>query len=95
MALEELWGVVVSAVHRVLQSTESIAPAIRRRSSRVRSFVEREEISRGIAAGRTIRAQLLQHKSALLLLLPPVLEAASLPVEQFGAWKLPDQVAAE
>ena len=45
-----------SAVHRVLQATGGIAPALRRRSSRVLSFVEREEISRGIAAGRTIRA---------------------------------------
>src|SRR5262250_1466926 len=40
-----------SAVRRVLESTGGIAPTIRRRSSRVLSFVEREEISRGIAAG--------------------------------------------
>jgi hypothetical protein len=45
-----------TAVHRVLQSTGGIAPALRRRSSRVLSLVEREEISRGIAAGCTIRA---------------------------------------
>jgi IS30 family transposase len=45
-----------SAIHRVLQSTGGIAPAERRRSSRVLSLVEREEISRGIAAGYTIRA---------------------------------------
>ena len=45
-----------AAVHRVLQCTGGIAPAIRRRSSRVLSLVEREEISRGIAAGCTIRA---------------------------------------
>jgi IS30 family transposase len=45
-----------SAVRRVLEPTGGIAPAIRRRSSRVLSFVEREEISRGIAAGHTIRA---------------------------------------
>ena len=45
-----------SAVRRVLESTGGIAPTIRRRSSRVLSFVEREEISRGIAAGQSIRA---------------------------------------
>lgn len=45
-----------SAVRRVLEPTGGIAPAIRRRSSRVLSFVEREEISRGIAAGQGIRA---------------------------------------
>jgi IS30 family transposase len=46
----------VTAIHRVLQSTGGITPAPRRRSSRVLSLVEREEISRGIAAGYTIRA---------------------------------------
>ena len=45
-----------TAVHRVLQATGGITPAIGCRSSRVLSLVEREEISRGIAAGRTIRA---------------------------------------
>jgi hypothetical protein len=45
-----------SAVRRVLESTGGIAPTIRRRSSRVLSFVEREEISRDIAAGQSIRA---------------------------------------
>ena len=45
-----------SAVHRVLQCTGGIAPAERCRSSRVLSLVEREEVSRGIAAGATIRA---------------------------------------
>ena len=45
-----------SAVRRVLESTGGIAPSIRRRSSRVLSFVEREEISRGMAAGQSIRA---------------------------------------
>lgn len=37
-----------SAVRRVLEATGGIAPTIRRRSSRVLSFVEREEISRGM-----------------------------------------------
>ena len=45
-----------AAVRRVLEPTGGIAPAIRLRSSRVLSLVEREEISRGIAAGCTIRA---------------------------------------
>src|SRR5215469_4972024 len=44
-----------TAVHRVLQATGGLTPAIRCRSSRVLSLVEREEISRGIAAGNTIR----------------------------------------
>jgi IS30 family transposase len=45
-----------SAVRRVLECTGGIAPSERRRSSRVLSLVEREEVSRGIAAGDTIRA---------------------------------------
>jgi Helix-turn-helix domain len=45
-----------SAMHRVLQCTGGIAPAERRRSSRVLRLFEREEVSRGIAAGHTIRA---------------------------------------
>ena len=45
-----------SAVRRVLESTGGISPPTRRRSPRVLSFVEREEISRGIAAGQGIRA---------------------------------------
>ena len=45
-----------SNVYRVLEATGGITPAERRRSSRVLSFGEREEISRGIAAGDTLRA---------------------------------------
>jgi IS30 family transposase len=45
-----------TTIHRVLQATGGIAPAQRTRSSRVLSFGEREEISRGIAAGRSFRA---------------------------------------
>jgi hypothetical protein len=45
-----------SSVNRVLQSTGGIKLAERFRSSRVLSLAEREEISRGIAAGGTIRA---------------------------------------
>jgi IS30 family transposase len=43
-------------LYRVLEATGGITPAQRRRSSRVLSFREREEISRGIAAGETFRA---------------------------------------
>ena len=45
-----------SSIHRVLQCTGGIAPEERRRSPRALSLLEREEISRGIAAGQTIRA---------------------------------------
>lgn len=45
-----------AAVHRVLQTTGGISPAVRRRSPRVLSIGEREEISRGLAAGSSIRA---------------------------------------
>ena len=40
-----------TTIHRVLQVTGGIAPARRSRSTRVLSFGEREEISRGVAAG--------------------------------------------
>jgi len=43
-------------IHRVLQASGGIAPPQRSRSPRVLSFGEREEISRGIAAGDTFRA---------------------------------------
>jgi IS30 family transposase len=42
-------------LYRVLEVTGGIAPAQRSRSSRVLSFGEREEISRGVAAGDTFR----------------------------------------
>jgi IS30 family transposase len=45
-----------SAVHGVLRSAGGIAPCEPHRSARVLSLCEREEISRGIAAGDTIRA---------------------------------------
>jgi IS30 family transposase len=48
-------GSVASTVRRELQYTGGIAPAQRRRSARVLSLIEREEVSRGIAAGCTIR----------------------------------------
>ena len=43
-------------IHRVLQASGGIAPAERGRAARVLSLIEREEISRGIAAGCAIRA---------------------------------------
>src|SRR3984893_8707341 len=45
-----------SSVYDAIQCEGGIVPAERRRSSRVLSLVEREEVSRGIAAGYTIRA---------------------------------------
>ena len=48
-------GSVASTVRRELQYTGGIAPAQRRRSASVLSLIEREEVSRGIAAGGTIR----------------------------------------
>ncbi|HEY6514691.1 MAG TPA: IS30 family transposase [Steroidobacteraceae bacterium] len=43
-------------LYRVLQASGGMAPAERTRSPRVLSFCEREEISRGIAAGAAYRA---------------------------------------
>ena len=43
-------------IHRVLEATGGIAPARRSRSARTLSFGEREEISRGVAAGNSFRA---------------------------------------
>ena len=56
LGISRVLGGRYCATHRVLQSTGGIAPPPRRRSSRVLSLVEREEISRGIAAGYTIRS---------------------------------------
>src|SRR6266487_1661196 len=46
-----------SGVYRVLALNGGIAPAPRRRASVALRLEEREEISRGIAAGRSIRRQ--------------------------------------
>jgi IS30 family transposase len=43
-------------LYRVLEATGGIAPAQRKRSTRVLSFGEREEISRGVATGDSFRA---------------------------------------
>src|ERR1700745_912777 len=49
-------GQRTSNLYRVLQAAGGIAPALRIRFPKVLSFCEREEISRGIAAGETFRA---------------------------------------
>ncbi len=54
--IARLLGRGVGAVFGVLQRTGGIRPAQRRRSPRVLSLVEREEVSRGIAGGESIRA---------------------------------------
>lgn len=56
LAISRALGRGGTAVHRILQATGGIAPVVRRRSARVLSLGEREEISRGVAAGSTIRA---------------------------------------
>jgi len=56
MGIGRALGQGQTAIHRVLQATGGIAPAARRRSVRVLSFNEREEISRGIPAGNSFRA---------------------------------------
>ena len=48
-------GQRTSNLYRVLQASGGIAPPMRTRSARVLSFREREEISRGIAAGDSYR----------------------------------------
>jgi len=45
-----------SSINRVLQSTGGIGPAERLRSRPALSLAEREEISRGVAAGCTLRS---------------------------------------
>ena len=45
-----------SNVYRVLEAYGGIAPAQRRRAPRGLSLTEREEISRGVAAGETCHA---------------------------------------
>src|SRR5665213_200242 len=48
-------GRVRSGIHHWLATRGGIAPAIRRRSVRTLSLTEREVISRGLAAGKSIR----------------------------------------
>ena len=55
MILVEPLGKLAGSVHGVLSANGGILPAVRCRSSRSLSLTEREEISRGIAAGASIR----------------------------------------
>jgi hypothetical protein len=48
-------GRVRSGIHHWLATRGGIAPAVRRRSARTLSLAEREAISRGLAAGRSVR----------------------------------------
>jgi len=56
-----------SSINRVLQSTGGIGPAERVRSRSVLSLAEREEISRGIAAGCSIRIRRRRRLEAIRL----------------------------
>jgi IS30 family transposase len=49
-------GRTSSSVQRAMEATGGITPRTRRRSERVLSLTEREEISRGVSAGEAIRA---------------------------------------
>ena len=75
-----------SSVRNILAEHGSIRPPPRRRSARVLSLAEREEISRGLAAGRSIRAI-----AALLGRLPTVAEylnyAADLQVDKDDTYR--------
>ena len=42
-------------LHRVLAGTGGVTPVPRRRSARVLSLADREEISRGVAGGESVR----------------------------------------
>lgn len=53
--IARLFGRGHSSVRRVLAETGGIRPAPRRRSSRSLTLAEREEISRGLASGHSIR----------------------------------------
>jgi IS30 family transposase len=48
--------VTAPTIHKVLLRTGGIAPRPRRRGARVLQLAEREEISRGVAAGQSFRA---------------------------------------
>ena len=48
-------GKHAGSIHGVLSSNGGIVPAVRHRSRLALSFVEREEISRGLSAGESIR----------------------------------------
>lgn len=49
-----------SSVRRILSATGGIRPAVRRRADRALTLAEREEISRGLMAGQSIRAMAMR-----------------------------------
>ena len=55
-AIAQALGCTHPTIGRALRRTGGLTPAVRRRAARVLSSAEREEISRGLAAGQTLRA---------------------------------------
>lgn len=55
LSIAQALGRQDSVMHRIIGATGGFVPSVRRRSHRVLSLAEREEISRGIAAGDTAR----------------------------------------
>ncbi len=55
-AIARALGVSHVTIHKTLQRTGGIAPPPRRRAPRVLRTGEREEISRGLAAGQSLRS---------------------------------------
>jgi IS30 family transposase len=55
-AIAKALGVTHPTVHKLLRRTGGLAPVVRRRADRVLHTPEREEISRGLATGETVRA---------------------------------------
>ena len=55
-SIARLFGRYHSSIERIIAESGGIRPAPRHRSSRCLSLAEREEISRGIATGRSLRA---------------------------------------
>lgn len=49
------WGLIPAVVHNVIKANGGVVPARRTRSSRCLSLAEREEISRGLACGDSMR----------------------------------------
>jgi len=63
-AIARLFGRHHTSIREVLARNGGIRPAPRRRSCRALTLVEREEISRSVAAGHTIRSMALSLRRA-------------------------------